>query len=157
MAVDVPDCSVPAAESTMQFHLNGFRPGDPDVSEADGQHQAGSAMDALPTQVDVRLPQFASRSTWRDLRPALGRAISILSVLALPSACADSSASLDRKMSQIRREQCDPLPTQLQRAACIRQVTDIEDDARGRLDEARRQQAIQGTMDQVRVINQSGR
>jgi hypothetical protein len=37
------------------------------------------------------------------------------------------------------------------------QVNDIEDDALRQLDEARRQQAIQGTMDQVRVINQTGR
>jgi hypothetical protein len=103
------------------------------------------------------LPQFASRRAWRDFRSAVGRAITIVSVLALPSACADPSASLDRKMSEIRREQCDPLPTQSQRAACIRQVNEIEDDALRQLDEARRQQAIQGTMDQVRVINQAGR
>ena len=70
-------------------------------------------------------------------------------------ACADPSASLDRKMSTIRREQCDPLPTE--RAACIQQVNDIEDGALRQLDQARRQQAIQGTVDQVRVINQTGR
>jgi phenol 2-monooxygenase (NADPH) len=37
----------------MQFHLNGFRPGDPHVSEADVRHQARRADDRLPTQVDV--------------------------------------------------------------------------------------------------------
>jgi 2-polyprenyl-6-methoxyphenol hydroxylase-like FAD-dependent oxidoreductase len=37
----------------MQFHLNGFRPGDPNVSEADVRHQARRAEDRLPTQVDV--------------------------------------------------------------------------------------------------------
>ena len=103
------------------------------------------------------LPEFVSHRAWRHFRPVVGRAITIISVLALPLACADSSASLDRKMSEIRREQCDPLPTQSQRTACIKQVNDIEDDTLRQLDEARRRQAIQGTMDQVRVINQSGR
>src|SRR5215472_6042172 len=37
----------------MQFHLNGFRPGDPHISEADVRHQADGTTDALPTQVDV--------------------------------------------------------------------------------------------------------
>ena len=37
----------------MQFHLNGFRPGDPHISEADVRHQADGTMDALPKQVDV--------------------------------------------------------------------------------------------------------
>src|SRR5215468_10654283 len=37
----------------MQFHLNGFRPGDPQISEADVRHQSDDNMDALPTQVDV--------------------------------------------------------------------------------------------------------
>jgi hypothetical protein len=60
-------------------------------------------------------------------------------------------------MSEIRREQCDPLPTEPQRVACIQQVNDIEKDALRQLDEARRQQAIQGTVDEVRVINQAGR
>jgi hypothetical protein len=85
------------------------------------------------------------------------RALTFATVLALLSACADQSASIDRKMSEIRRKQCDPLPTQSQRAACIQQVNDIEDDAVRQIDEARRQQAIQGTVDQVRVINQTGR
>jgi len=35
----------------MQFHLNGFRPGDPGVSEA--TRQVGAAGDALPGEVDV--------------------------------------------------------------------------------------------------------
>ena len=37
----------------MQFHLNGFRPGDPHISEADVRHRADGTMDALPPQVDV--------------------------------------------------------------------------------------------------------
>src|SRR5215472_4148870 len=37
----------------MQFHLNGFRPGDPQISEADIRHQADGTVDAPPTQVDV--------------------------------------------------------------------------------------------------------
>src|SRR6516162_5655586 len=37
----------------MQFHLNGFRPGDPQISQADVRHQADDTMEALPTQVDV--------------------------------------------------------------------------------------------------------
>jgi phenol 2-monooxygenase len=37
----------------MQFHLNGFRPGDPDIFEADARHQAARATDGLPAQVDV--------------------------------------------------------------------------------------------------------
>jgi phenol 2-monooxygenase len=37
----------------MQFYLNGFRPGDPHISEADVRHQADGTMDALPTRVDV--------------------------------------------------------------------------------------------------------
>ena len=37
----------------MQFHLNGFRPGDPHISEADARHQADGATDRLPAQVDV--------------------------------------------------------------------------------------------------------
>jgi hypothetical protein len=77
--------------------------------------------------------------------------------VAFLSACADPSTSIDRKMSEIRREQCDPLPIQPQRAACIQQVNDIEDEALRQLDEARRQQVIQQTVDEVRVINQTGR
>jgi hypothetical protein len=94
---------------------------------------------------------------WANLRPVISRAITIATVLATLSACADPSASLDRKMSEIRREQCDPLPIQPQRAACIQQFNDIEDETLRQLDEARRRQAIQGTVDQVRVINQTGR
>jgi len=37
----------------MQFHLDGFRPGDPHVSEADVRHEASGTADGLPTQVDV--------------------------------------------------------------------------------------------------------
>src|SRR5262252_6585310 len=37
----------------MQFYLNGFRPGDPHISEADVRHQANGTMDAPPMQVDV--------------------------------------------------------------------------------------------------------
>jgi 2-polyprenyl-6-methoxyphenol hydroxylase-like FAD-dependent oxidoreductase len=37
----------------MQFHLNGFRPGDPHISEADVRDQADGTTDGLPTQVDV--------------------------------------------------------------------------------------------------------
>src|SRR3954452_7920532 len=37
----------------MQFHLNGFRPGDPHISEADARHQADGGTDGLPTRVDV--------------------------------------------------------------------------------------------------------
>src|SRR5882672_10769710 len=37
----------------MQFHLDGFRPGDPHISEADVRHQADGTTDGLPTQVDV--------------------------------------------------------------------------------------------------------
>jgi hypothetical protein len=55
--------------------------------------------------------------------------------LAFLSACADPWASIDRKMSEIRREQCDPLPTEPQRKVCIQQVNDIEDDALRQLDE----------------------
>jgi phenol 2-monooxygenase len=37
----------------MQFHLNGFRPGDPQISEADVRYQADGTTDGLPTQIDV--------------------------------------------------------------------------------------------------------
>src|SRR5215469_11269186 len=37
----------------MQFHLNGFRPGDPHIAEADGRHQIADSRDGLPLQVDV--------------------------------------------------------------------------------------------------------
>ena len=37
----------------MQFHLNGFKTGDPLVSEASEQVEAGAQTDALPEQVDV--------------------------------------------------------------------------------------------------------
>ena len=37
----------------MQFHINGFRPGDPDIAEADEQYAAAQATDTLPEEVDV--------------------------------------------------------------------------------------------------------
>jgi len=37
----------------MQFHLNGFRPGDPNISEADARHQADAGTNGLPSQIDV--------------------------------------------------------------------------------------------------------
>src|SRR5271165_3032373 len=37
----------------MQFHLNGFRPGDPNIAEADNRHTAASSKNGLPAQVDV--------------------------------------------------------------------------------------------------------
>jgi phenol 2-monooxygenase len=37
----------------MQFHLNGFRPGDPHISKADARLQVDGTTDGLPTQVDV--------------------------------------------------------------------------------------------------------
>jgi phenol 2-monooxygenase len=37
----------------MQFHLNGFRPGDPHISEADVRHQTVGTTHELPAQVDV--------------------------------------------------------------------------------------------------------
>jgi hypothetical protein len=86
----------------------------------------------------------------------IGRAVAFASALALLFACSDTAASLDRKMSEIRREQCDPLPNEAQRLACIHQVNDIEDDALRRLDQARQQQVIQLTVDQMHVINQDG-
>jgi hypothetical protein len=90
--------------------------------------------------------------------PALpiGQAVILAGALALLFACSDTSASLDRKMSEIRREQCDPLPSEAQRRSCLQQVDDIENDAQRRLDDARRQRAIQGTVDQLHVINQTG-
>ncbi|MEQ1407469.1 FAD-binding monooxygenase [Neorhizobium sp. Rsf11] len=37
----------------MQFHLNGFRTGDPAISEPSGQHTTSSGSDPLPEEVDV--------------------------------------------------------------------------------------------------------
>jgi hypothetical protein len=92
------------------------------------------------------------------MTPALpiGRAVAIASALALLFACSDTAAALDRKMSEIRREQCDPLPNQAQRLECVRQVNNIEDNTLNRLDQARQQQVIQLTVDQMHVINQGG-
>lgn len=81
----------------------------------------------------------------------------VAATLALLAACTDTSTTLDRKMSQIRHEQCEPLSSETQRRSCLQQVDDIENDALRRLDDARRHQAIQGTVDQMHVINQSGR
>jgi hypothetical protein len=86
----------------------------------------------------------------------IGRAVAFASALALLFACSDTSASLDRKMSEIRRERCDPLPNEAQRQECIQQVNDIEDNTLRRLDQARQQQVIQLAVDQMHVINQSG-
>lgn len=91
-----------------------------------------------------------------DPAPPIGRAVALACAVAVLAACSDTSATLDRKMSQIRREQCDPLPSAAQRVACIQQVNHIEDDALRQLDQARRQQALQGAVDQVRVINHGG-
>ena len=92
------------------------------------------------------------------MTPALpiGRAVAFASALALLFACSDTAASLDRKMSEIRREPCDPLPNEAQRLECVRQVNDIEDDTLRRLDQARQQQVIQAAVDQMHVINQGG-
>ncbi len=84
------------------------------------------------------------------------RAIILAFGFAFLAGCADPSSSIERKMSEIRREQCDPLPTARQRAACIKQVNEIEDDALRRLDDARRQQVIQQAVGEMRVINQNG-
>jgi hypothetical protein len=104
-----------------------------------------------------RSPQPVKQGAWRNLRLMIGGTITITTFLAFLAACADASVTLDRKMSEIRREHCDRLPTERQRAACIQQVNDTEDAARRQLAEARRQQAIQETVDEVRVINQTGR
>jgi phenol 2-monooxygenase (NADPH) len=37
----------------MQFHLNGFRTGDPGVAEPFEQYRASSNLDSLPGEVDV--------------------------------------------------------------------------------------------------------
>src|SRR5271166_5545777 len=37
----------------MQFHLNGFRPGDPNIAEADNRHTAASSKNGPRAQVDV--------------------------------------------------------------------------------------------------------
>ena len=37
----------------MQFHLNGFRPGNPEISEAAEPSDAARRADALPEEVDV--------------------------------------------------------------------------------------------------------
>ena len=104
--------------------------------------------------VTPALPRSHRPHRWRCLR--IGRAVAVASALAFLFACSDPAASLDRKMSEIRREQCDPLPNEAQRLQCIHQVNDIEDNALRRLDQARQQQVIQLTVDQMHVINQGG-
>jgi hypothetical protein len=79
------------------------------------------------------------------LRLALGSALGLL------SACADSSAALDRRMSQIRLEQCEPLPA-AERLNCLRKVDAIEDDAQRKLEQARREQAVRQSVDEVRDV-----
>src|SRR5262252_9000941 len=37
----------------MQFHLNGFRPGNPEISEPSERHNMSSNSDGLPNEVDV--------------------------------------------------------------------------------------------------------
>jgi 2-polyprenyl-6-methoxyphenol hydroxylase-like FAD-dependent oxidoreductase len=37
----------------MQFHLNGFKPGNPEMSEPSEQHRSSPRTDSLPTEVDV--------------------------------------------------------------------------------------------------------
>ena len=37
----------------MQFHLNGFKPGDPDIAEPAEQLKTSEPSDALPGEVDV--------------------------------------------------------------------------------------------------------
>jgi hypothetical protein len=37
----------------MQFHLNGFRAGDPEIPEPSDNHKTSSASDSLPDEVDV--------------------------------------------------------------------------------------------------------
>ena len=37
----------------MQFHLNGFKPGDPEISEPAEPHDVSQSKDALPDEVDV--------------------------------------------------------------------------------------------------------
>jgi phenol 2-monooxygenase len=37
----------------MQFHLNGFRPGDPEISEAAEPSDASPHSDPLPEEIDV--------------------------------------------------------------------------------------------------------
>jgi len=90
--------------------------------------------------------------------PSISLTIILAGALGLLSACADYSAvSLDRKMSQFRREQCDPLPTGAQRLACVRSVDNMEDDALRRSQQVREQQVIQTIVDQMRSVVIPGR
>lgn len=90
--------------------------------------------------------------------PSISLTIILAGALGLLSACADHSAvSLDRKMSQIRREQCAPLPTGAQRLACVRSVDNMEDDTLRRSEQVREQQVIQTIVDQMRSVVIPGR
>jgi hypothetical protein len=77
--------------------------------------------------------------------------LALAGILGLLSACSDASATLDRRMSQIRLEQCEPLPSP-QRLACLRKVDAIEDDAQQKLDQARRDEAVRQSVDEVRDV-----
>ncbi|MFM7120535.1 MAG: lycopene cyclase family protein, partial [Gammaproteobacteria bacterium] len=37
----------------MQFHLNGFAPGDPEIADLTARHPASGTEGALPTEIDV--------------------------------------------------------------------------------------------------------
>jgi hypothetical protein len=89
--------------------------------------------------------------------PLITRAIILAGALGLLSACGDSAVSLDRKMSEIRREQCDPLPTEAQRLSCVRSVDKMEDDALHRNEQVRQEQVIQTAVDQLRSVIIPGR
>ncbi|HEY3909823.1 MAG TPA: hypothetical protein VGM07_08025 [Stellaceae bacterium] len=103
----------------------------------------------------TEVPQFR-RARRAAHAPPIGLAAVAAATLTLLAGCADTSAAFDRKMSQIRHEQCEPLSSEAQRRSCLQQVDDIENDALRRLDDARRRRAIEGTVDQMHVINQSG-
>ena len=47
----------------MQFHLNGFRLGDPEVSDPAETYAASSSSDALPAEVDVLIVDSAEPPT----------------------------------------------------------------------------------------------
>src|SRR5262249_9187363 len=47
------DIAVSGGEAPMQFHLNGFKAGDPGISEPAEEHAAPAALRDLPGEVDV--------------------------------------------------------------------------------------------------------
>jgi hypothetical protein len=96
---------------------------------ASGSHLASGRDDAMIAAAPIRL--------------------AVAGMLGLLCACSDSSATLDRRMSQIRLEHCEPLPA-AQRLACLRKIDAIEDDAQQKLDQARREQAVRQSVDEVR-------